>query len=309
MSDNGRNVRILENIESGKLFEEKWYKTYKNKTILPKDLFTFSIFQSVKQEKKQEIRYDFPEGKYLSVEGYVNVLDQKIFLILMSAVRENLHALQIGNNIYNRCVLIERKKLFNMLNYPLDRGSYYETVRASQKRLKGLIISHNFRKRVDETIGFFSNVGYIRNSKVFYFVISEEFKNLNDRLFLKAFDLNEYMQLKKQLSCFLWLSLRFLFDHKDCPKIRPLQLYTLLKRCGKVDWIKNAHKKDYFRSKIFHYLFPALLELEEKNHFAFRAPERGKYDLDAQYTIERLYPLKRDDMDPEPPATTERLTR
>jgi len=65
----------------------------------------------------------------------VNALDQKIFLILMSAVRENLHALQIGQKIYNRCVLIERKKLFNMLNYPLDRGSYYETVRASQKRL------------------------------------------------------------------------------------------------------------------------------------------------------------------------------
>ena len=72
--------------------------------------------------------------------------------------------------------------------------------------------------------------------------------------------------------------------------------------------IKNAHKKDYFRSKIFHYLSPALIELEEKNYFAFRAPERGKYDLEAQYTVERLYPLKRDDASPEPPPPGENVT-
>lgn len=298
MSDNGKDARILEGKASGMLFEDKWSKTYKNKALLLKELFTYSIFQAAKQEKKQSIRYHFPDGKYLSVEGYVNALDQKLFLILMDAARGNLHALQIGNTIYDKCILLERKRLFSILNYPLNKGSYFETVRTSQKRLKALTITHNFWAKVDETIGFFSNVGYIRDSKSFYFAVSEEFKNLNDRLFLKAFDLNEYLQLKNNLSCFLWLSLRFLFDHKDCPKVRTLKLRTLLKRCGKVGWIKKAHKKDYFRSKVFHYLFPALAELEEKNCFAFRAPDRGKYNLEANYTIERLYPLKRDDLVP-----------
>jgi hypothetical protein len=296
MSDNGKSVKILEGKESGMLFEDNWYKTYKNKSLLLKELFTYSIFQSAKQEKKQSICYNFQDGKYLTVEGYVNSLNQKIFLILMNSARENLHTVQIGNNIYDKCILLERKKLFSILHYPLNRGSYLETVRASQKRLKALNITHNFWEKVDETIGFFSNVGYIRSNKSFYFVISEEYKNLNDRLFLKAFDLNEYLQLKNNLSCFLWLSLRFLFDHKNCPKVRHLKLHTLLKRCGKIDWIKNAHKKDYFRSKIFHYLFPALAELRKKNCFAFKAPARGKYDLDANYSIERLYPLKRDDL-------------
>jgi hypothetical protein len=136
-------------------------------------------------------------------------------------------------------------------------------------------------------------------------VISDEFKNLNERLFIKAFDLNDYFQLENDLACFLWISLRFLFDHKDSPKSRILRLHTILKRCGKVDWIKNAVNKDYFRSKICNYLFPALKELEENGYFSFKIPETGKYDPDGNYIIERLYHLKRDDMDVLPESVEE----
>ena len=46
MSDNGKDARILEGKASGMLFEDKWSKTYKNKALLLKELFTYSIFQA-----------------------------------------------------------------------------------------------------------------------------------------------------------------------------------------------------------------------------------------------------------------------
>lgn len=280
--------------QNGRLLTDNWITPEQRKAVIIQYFFKFSFFQTSKKIQRKKIRHEFPDGKFIEVNGYVNVTDMDNLLIFLDAAREAYQSLRIGKKLYDRCILIPRKKLFGFLGYPKNKGNYHNITRGSHKRLKSLIITHNLYRGVEETISFFSNVGYISKSKTYYFVVSDEFENLYDKVNLKVLDLNDYFALENSLAKILWVSLKILFDHEDSEIERPLKLETILQKAGKSDWIAKADNQEYFKTRIKHQLFPAFRELEEKSRFRFTSPLSGKYRLEAIYQVSRLYRLPRD---------------
>lgn len=287
-------IITLDGKRTGRLFTDNWITPEQRKAVIIQYFFKFSFFQTSKKIKRKQIRHEFPDGKFIEVTGYVNVIDMDNLLIFLDAAREPYRSLRIGKKQYDRCILIPRKKLFGFFGYPKNKGNYHNIVRGSHKRLKSLIITHNLYRGVEETISLFSNVGYISKSKTYYFVISDEFENLYDKVNLKVLDLNDYFALKNPLAKILWVSLKILFDHEDSDIERPLRLETILHKAGKSDWIAKANNQEYFKTRLKHQLFPAFRELEEKSRFRFTSPRSGKYRLEAIYQVSRLYRLPRD---------------
>jgi len=285
--------------DSKKLFPDGWYVDKKKTSIVIQEFFTYSFFRTGKSEKRNKLRYNFPDGKFIETIGYVNSTDQQVFMIFLDYARHNYQSLKIGGHQYDRVVVIPRKEMLGILGHPRNKGSYAQMVMNSLKRLKSLVITHNLYKKLKESISFFSNVGYLENSKSFYFVISPEFERLHERLYLKNYSLSDYLELENSLARNIWLSLKILYDHPNSPKSRVLKLETILRRGGKPEWILKAEKKDYFKSKIKNVLAPALRELEEKGRFKFvpPPPSIGKYRLNSPYKVTRLYSLPRDEQE------------
>jgi len=296
--------------DSKRLFPDGWYTDVKQTATVIQEFFTYSFFRTGKSEKKNKLLFNFPDGKFLETIGYVNSTDQQVFMIFLDYARDNYQSMKIGNIVYDRVVIIPRREMLEILGMPRHKGSYSQMVMNSLKRLKALVITHNLYKKIKESISFFSNVGYLETTKSFYFVISPEFERLHERLYLKNYNLQDYLELENSLARNIWLSLKILFDHPECTKSRVLTLKTILKRGGKQEWIDKAEKKDYFKSKIKNHLAPALRELEGKGRFKFEAPPPsiGKYRLNSPYKVTRIYPLPRDEKElssDDPPALPE----
>ena len=72
--------------DSKKLFPDGWYVDKKKTSIVIQEFFTYSFFRTGKSEKRNKLRYNFPDGKFIETIGYVNSTDQQVFMIFLDYV-------------------------------------------------------------------------------------------------------------------------------------------------------------------------------------------------------------------------------
>ena len=297
MKDNKIPFDDLEEKESRNLFPPSVHEVYEPKSaIIVTDLFKKSMFQLSKKIKRNKFRITLKEGKYLDIEGYVNVTDQDNFLIIQKFARNNTKKVFIGTKEYDYCVCIPKKDLFKIKGYPLGKGGGYHKVEMdSHKRLRSLNITHNIFDGIEDTIGFFSRVGYDSNKKMYYFVISKEYYDLlHLPKALKAVELKIYFGLELDFSRILYLPLKTHFDNKKSEQSNNFIMKTILIKGGKYDWLEKSDDYNYIKTSFKNILFPAFKELEENNLFKFELIKGLKNSVDSLWKVTRLYSITGD---------------